>query len=285
MQWRSGRQSSNVEDRRGMPIRSGLIGGGLGTILLVLLALFFGIDPRFILDEAPTETAPVAPYTPSPADETTREFVSSVLGYTEDTWSNIFRAAGGSYREPKLVLFTGAVESACGFGKAAMGPFYCPLDEKVYLDTSFFNDLRERFDAPGDFAQAYVIAHEVGHHVQNLMGISSQVDAARQRNPDQANPLSVRLELQADCFAGVWANQTQKGEAARAREFLEKGDAEEALRAASMIGDDRLQMQAQGYIVPESFTHGTARQRLEWFTRGFDRGSVRECDTFGQPRS
>jgi predicted metalloprotease len=268
-----------------MTVGRGLVGGGIGTIILLLLALYFGIDPRYILDETSFETVNVDTAPNSPADETTKDFVATVLGYTEDTWSKVFQDAGRTYREPKLVLFSGAVQSACGFGRAAMGPFYCPGDEKVYLDTSFFNDLRDQLHSPGDFAQAYVIAHEVGHHVQNLMGITGQVDAIRQRRPDQANAASVRLELQADCFAGLWANQTQKSETASARAFLEEGDPEEALRAASMIGDDRLQMQAQGYVVPESFTHGTARQRLEWFKRGFDTGSVKACDTFSTPRS
>jgi predicted metalloprotease len=264
-----------------MRVRRGLVGGGLGTIVLLLLALFFGVDPRYVLDQTSFDTVDTAPEASSPADETTKDFVSAVLGYTEDTWSGIFQRAGRTYREPQLVLFTGAVESACGFAQAAMGPFYCPGDEKVYLDMSFFNELRERFKAPGDFAQAYVIAHEIGHHVQNQLGISDQVERVRRRSsPALANEASVLLELQADCLAGVWANQTQRTEESKSREFLESGDAEEALRAASMIGDDRLQMQTQGYIVPESFTHGTAKQRLEWFKRGFDSGSVPACNTF-----
>ncbi|HEX4998901.1 MAG TPA: neutral zinc metallopeptidase [Terriglobia bacterium] len=280
MRWTGSRQSPNVEDRRGMTVGRGLVGGGLGAILLLLLALILGIDPRYIFEEPSFDTSNVAPPANTPADAHMKDFVATVLGYTEDTWSQIFQDSGRTYRDPKLVLFSGAVDSACGFGRAAMGPFYCPLDEKVYLDMSFFDDLSQRFNAPGDFAEAYVIAHEIGHHVQNLLGISDQVDVIRQQNPSQANAVSVLLELQADCFAGIWANRTQRNEEARSREFLEPGDAEEALRAASMIGDDRLQMEARGYIVPESFTHGSARQRLEWFKRGFSTGSMKACDTF-----
>jgi predicted metalloprotease len=207
-----------------------------------------------------------------------------VLAYTEDTWSDIFRRSGKTYREPKLVLFTGAVDSTCGFAQAAMGPFYCPEDEKVYLDMSFFQDLRNRFHAPGDFAQAYVVAHEVGHHVQNLLGISSRVEAYKQRHGQaDANQASVRLELQADCLAGVWANHTEQMQQSQMKEFLETGDIDEALGAASMIGDDRLQMQARGYVVPESFTHGTARQRSQWFKQGFKTGNVGSCNTFDTP--
>src|SRR5262245_54064781 len=281
MQWAGGRRSSNIEDRRGMTVRRGVVAGGLGTIVLLLLAWILGIDPRYILDQGSLDTVSVNPQASSPADDATKDFVSTVLAYTEDTWSNIFQSAGRTYREPKLVLFTGAVESACGFGQAAMGPFYCPADEKVYLDMSFFQELRDRFHAPGDFAQAYVIAHEIGHHVQNQLGVTGQVEAFQSRSsPAEANTLSVRMELQADGWAGVWATRTQQEEASQSREFLETGDAEEALRAASRIGDDRLQMQTQGYIVPESFTHGTAEQRLRWFKKGLDSGSVPACDTF-----
>jgi uncharacterized protein len=281
MQWRGARRSTNVEDRRGMRIRSGLVGGGLGTIVLLLLALYFGVDPRYVLNHGGVEAYETGPVSTSPADETTKDFVSAVLGYTEDTWSEIFRSMGRTYQEPKLVLFTGEVESACGYAQAATGPFYCPRDYKVYLDMSFFQELSDRFKAPGDFAQAYVIAHEIGHHVQNLLGISHQVQAFRDRSSQAAeNRASVRLELQADCFAGVWANRTEQAEESKLHQFLESGDVDEALRAASMIGDDRLQMQAQGYVVPESFTHGTAEQRLRWFNTGFHSGSLSECDTF-----
>ena len=245
MQWRGARRSTNIEDRRGMRIRPGLVGGGLGTIILPLVALYFGIDPRYVLNQGGVEADETGPVSSSPADETTKDFVSAVLGYTEDTWSEIFQNMGRTYREPKLVLFTGEVESACGFAQAATGPFYCPGDEKVYLDMSFFQELSDRFKAPGDFAQAYVIAHEIGHHVQNLLGISQQVQAFRNRSSQaQANRASVRLELQADCLAGVWASHTQQAEESKLHQFLESGDVEEALRAASQIGDDRLQMQA-----------------------------------------
>ena len=278
MLWRGGRQSSNLEDRRG--VHPAVIGGGLGGVILLILALYFGVDPSVILNQNPAVNAG-GPAATSPADEETKQFVSTVLAYTEDTWSDLFRQANKTYREPKLVLFTGAVESACGFAQAAMGPFYCPDDEKVYLDMSFFQELRNRFQAPGEFAQAYVIAHEIGHHVQNLLGISDKVAALRQRaNRTQANRASVMLELQADCFAGVWANHTERMQQSNMKDFLENGDIDEALRAASMIGDDRLQMQSQGYVVPESFTHGTAEQRSRWFKQGFQTGQMSGCNTF-----
>jgi uncharacterized protein len=270
-----GRRSGNIEDRRGMS--PAVVGGGIGGILLLLVALFFGVDPGELTNsgrETPVNAG--GPANTAPADEATKDFVATVLGYTEDTWSDIFRRSGMRYREPKLVLFTGAVESACGFGQAAMGPFYCPPDEKVYLDTSFFQDLKNRFHSPGDFAQAYVIAHEVGHHVQNLLGISDQVHVYQQQaRRERANDASVRLELQADCFAGVWATHTEQ-----MQKFLDPGDVDEALNAASMIGDDRLQMQSRGYIVPESFTHGTAEQRARWFNKGFRGGAISSCNTF-----
>jgi uncharacterized protein len=259
MQWAGGRRSSNIEDRRGMPVAAI---GGLGGVVLLLIALFFGVDPGAIMDTA-TQTSVNAG---NPADDQTKDFTSAVLGYTEDTWSQIFRENGRTYREPKLVLFTGAVDSACGFAQSAMGPFYCPSDEKVYLDTSFFQDLRDRFQSPGDFAQAYVIAHEIGHHVQNQLGITDKLGAK------PSNRTSVRLELQADCLAGVFAN--------RNRDILDPGDIDEALGAASMIGDDRLQMRSRGYVVPESFTHGTSQQRSYWFRTGFEKGAVSACNTF-----
>jgi uncharacterized protein len=259
MQWMGGRRSGNIQDRRGMP--GGAI-GGLGGLIVLLIALFFGVDPSAIVDTS-TETSVNAGNT---VDDQTEDFIASVLGYTEDTWSDIFAQSGRTYREPKLVLFSGAVRSACGFAQAAMGPFYCPSDEKVYLDTSFFQELQNRFKSPGDFAQAYVIAHEIGHHVQNLLGIAEQVERNR------TNQMSVRMELQADCLAGVWANHN--------RNVLDPGDIDEALGAASMIGDDRLQMQTRGYVVPESFTHGTAEQRSRWFKTGFDGGQVSACNTF-----
>jgi predicted metalloprotease len=259
MQWAGGRRSGNIEDRRGMPV--GAI-GGVGGLVLLLIALFFGVDPRTIMDTANQTSVDAS----RPADDQTKDFVSAVLGYTEDTWSDIFQRSGRTYREPTLVLFTGAVDSACGFAQAAMGPFYCPPDEKVYLDTSFFQDLRDRFQSPGDFAQAYVIAHEIGHHVQNLLGTTARLEGNR------SNRMSVRLELQADCFAGIFANHN--------RNVLDVGDIDEALGAASMIGDDRLQQRSRGYVVPESFTHGTSEQRSFWFKRGFENGNVPACDTF-----
>jgi hypothetical protein len=212
----------------------------------------------------------------SPEEDKLKEFVSAVLGSTEDTWGELFKQSGRTYADPKLVLFRGAVQSACGFAKAAVGPFYCPGDQKVYIDLGFYEELRNRFHAPGDFAEAYVIAHEVGHHVQNLLGISSKVAQAQGRSsPEQANALSVRVELQADCLAGVWANHADAS-----RHILERGDLEAGLNAASAIGDDRLQMQSRGYVSPESFTHGSSQQRVQWFKRGLETGSVKECDTF-----
>jgi predicted metalloprotease len=271
------RESTNVEDRRGMG-RGGLaIGGGLGTLLVIVLALIFGVDPRQLLSGG-------SDYQPAPATQTGRapgqqdemsRFVRRVLASTEDVWGDLFSQAGRSYRQPTLVLFDGQTDTACGTGSAAVGPFYCPGDERVYIDLSFYDELRQRFRAPGDFAQAYVIAHEVGHHVQNLLGTSDRVTALQRRAGEaQANQLSVRLELQADCYAGVWGYYAQR------RGQLEPGDVEEALRAASAIGDDRLQMQSRGYVVPDSFTHGSSEQRVRWFRQGFDAGDMRRCDTF-----
>jgi len=285
-----GRESDNVEDRRGqspggMPggMRIGRGGLGIGTIVVALIATFvFGIDPRVVLGllggtggGAPTQVQAPAEPAGKPSDELGR-FVSVVLADTEDTWRAIFRQGGQSYREPKLVLFSGSYPTACGMGQSAAGPFYCPADEKVYIDLSFFRQLQERFRAPGDFAQAYVIAHEVGHHVQNLLGIMEQTARLRQRMSEREyNEVSVRVELQADCFAGVWAHHAQK-----LRNVLEPGDLEEALRAASAIGDDVLQKSSRGYVVPDSFTHGSAAQRTRWFRTGFETGSMKACNTF-----
>jgi len=279
MRWKTGRRSSNVEDRRGRRVRRGIAGGGIGTIVLILAALYFGIDPNVVmqgLDMVSTSQAP-APGRHSPAaNDEQAQFVSVVLADTEDTWQQLFAASGQRYQEPRLVLFSDAVKSACGFANAAVGPFYCPADKQVYLDLGFFRDLKQRFGAPGDFAEAYVIAHEVGHHVQNLLGVSADV-RRRQRGLGKAdaNALSVRLELQADCFAGVWANQAD-----RARKILEQGDIEEGLNAASAIGDDRLQRRTGGRVVPDSFTHGSSEQRVRWFRRGFETGDPAACDTF-----
>ena len=278
MRWESGRTSDNVEDRRGMRMSTGVVGGGLGTIVLIVLALIFGVDPRLLLQSAGPQSSVQQPSTPAqpPADDPMSRFVSVVLADTEDTWGALFRQAGAQYENPKLVLFSGAVQSACGFAQAAVGPFYCPADHKVYIDLAFYRDLRERFQAPGDFAQAYVIAHEVGHHVQNQLGIAERVHTAQQRvSEEQANALSVRMELQADCLAGVWANHAD-----RARHILEQGDVEEALNAASQIGDDRMQMRGRGYVSPDSFTHGSAKQRVEWFRRGLQSGDMQQCNTF-----
>ena len=278
MRWEGRRASRNVEDRRGRrAVRRGIAGGGIGTLLLVLVALYFGIDPTPLLQQvqvqAPAESGP--PAGPRPDDELAR-FVSVVLADTEETWRAEFAEAVKSYRDPVLVLFTDSVNTACGLGSSAMGPFYCPADQRIYIDLGFYRDLRERFRAPGDFAQAYVIAHEVGHHVQNLLGISGQVSARRRQvSSSEANALSVRLELQADCLAGVWGNR-----AGEMRGLLESGDIEEGLNAASAIGDDRLQRQSRGRVVPDSFTHGSSEQRVRWFKRGLESGQVASCDSF-----
>lgn len=281
MRWEFGRRSENIEDRRGSRIAGPLVGGGIGTVLLALVVAFLGGDPSVILDQASPSGDRSYPNTTqttnSPAEDQMADFVSVVLADTEDTWNQIFQQAGEDYIEPTLVLFSGAVESACGYAEAAVGPFYCPRDQKVYIDLSFYEDLQNRYEAPGDFAQAYVVAHEVGHHVQNLLGISDRVRSLQSQasSKAEANELSVRLELQADCFAGVWANQAN-----RSRQVLETGDIEEALTAASSIGDDRLQSRSKGYVVPESFTHGSSAQRVDWFRRGVESGNPDQCNTF-----
>jgi predicted metalloprotease len=280
MRWREGRKSENVEDRRGMRVSRGFVGGGVGTIIIVLVAWYFGIDPTVILNQREqTNSTPVTPSLNgqlSKQDNELADFVSVVLADTEDAWHEIFSKMGRTYQEPTLVLFTDAAESACGFAQSAVGPFYCPADHKVYIDLSFYHDLKERFQAPGDFAQAYVIAHEVGHHVQTLLGISQKVRSAQDRlGETEMNRLSVLQELQADCFAGVWAYHADK-----ARKIVEEGDIEEGLNAAASIGDDRIQMQSRGYVSPESFTHGSSRQRVQWFRRGIKSGDLEDCDTF-----
>jgi len=273
-------ESQNIEDRRRMRPSRGVVGGGIGTIAVLLLALFFGVDPSILL-QGVQETQIPETYSPQNQpggqDDEMRQFVARVLGSTERTWTEIFAAAGQTYEKPTLVLFSGAVESACGFAQAASGPFYCGADHKLYIDLSFYRELRERFAAPGDFAQAYVIAHEIGHHVQNLLGIMNKVQGLQRRggSQSQANALSVRLELQADCLAGIWANYAH-----RERNILEQGDVEEGLNAAAQIGDDRMQKRAQGYVVPEGFTHGSAEQRVRWFRRGIENGNLQQCDTF-----
>ena len=283
------RESDNLEDRRGSGMGGGgglRLGGGrlgLGTIAIALVASYFlGINPLTVLSmlsgggmPAIEQSAPPPAHKP-PASDETAIFVSKVLASTEDIWNEVFRASGRQYEEPKLVLFSGVTPTACGTGQSAMGPFYCPGDQKVYIDLTFFRELKDRFKAPGEFAQAYVVAHEVGHHVQNQLGIADKVSQARQRaSKAEANALSVRMELQADCLAGVWGKRTDtmKG-------ILEPGDLEAALNAASAIGDDRLQQQAQGRIVPESFTHGSSDQRVRWFKRGFESGDMNQCNTF-----
>ena len=300
MRWRGRRQSSNVEDRRGggglsggfgrggrpirIPIgRGGLGGGGLSGII-ILIVIFFalracGIDPFQILEGGPTGPSVTENSGPGaqPTDEAA-QFVSVVLAETEDVWNGVFEAQGENYTEPSLVLFNGQINSACGFASSASGPFYCPGDRKLYIDLDFFGELSQRFGASGDFAQAYVVAHEVGHHVQNLIGVLPRFNEMRQgMSQTEANEMSVRVELQADCFAGVWAHYTgQKG-------LLEEGDLEEALNAAHQIGDDTLQKRSQGYVVPESFNHGTSEQRATWFANGFRDGRLDDCDTFNNP--
>ena len=281
MRWEGRGESGNVEDRRGAGgggMRLGLpVGGGIGGIVLLLLfSALTGQNPLDLIGGSTDEsgTSEPGPASPPATDPQTR-FMRVVLKDTEDTWTTIFRSNGSRYEEPTLVLFSGATNTACGLGQSAMGPFYCPGDRKVYLDTSFFEELDQRFGAPGDFAQAYVIAHEIGHHVQNLLGVSDRVSSARQLGGRaEANALSVRLELQADCYAGVW------GYYAAQRDLLQPGDAEEGLRAAAAIGDDRLQRQTQGRVVPESFTHGSSEQRVSWLKRGLESGQIQSCDTF-----
>jgi len=279
MRWQRSRASDNVEDRRGLGGGIGGKGIGIGAIVLALVAMLLGVDPGVVLNLAGGLQAPDTVQTappPPPAGDEAAQFVAHVLGDTEDTWRAIFARSGKEYTDPKLVLFSGSTPTACGTGQAAMGPFYCPGDRKVYIDLEFFNELKTRFGAPGDFAQAYVVGHEVAHHVQNLLGISERVQRVRQRAGEaEANRLSVRLELQADCLAGVWAHHAD-----RTRQVLESGDVEEGLNAAAAVGDDRLQRQAQGHVVPDSFTHGSSRQRVEWFRRGLESGDPKSCDTF-----
>ena len=287
MKWEGNRESDNVEDRRSGGGGAGLgslLGGrsiGIGTIVLALVGgWIFGINPLTILGALGGGATPAqvqqGPAQRPPADDRMATFVSTVLADTEDVWKGVFARSGGTYQEPRLVLFRGATATACGQGQAAMGPFYCPADQKVYIDLGFYETLQKKLGAPGDFAQAYVIAHEVGHHVQNLMGITGKMEQMRGRaSKAEYNAMSVRLELQADCFAGVWANHAQ-----RARSILEQGDVEEAMNAAAKIGDDALQGGRSGAVLPESFTHGSSAQRVRWFNTGLQQGSVKACDTF-----
>ncbi|HQM44111.1 MAG TPA: neutral zinc metallopeptidase [Smithellaceae bacterium] len=282
MRWRGERQSDNVEDRRGMRVSRGVkVGGisGLGLVAIVVVSLLLGVDPTIVLQQVgqslPSSTTIEESAQPA-ANNDMRNFVAVVLAETEDVWNEQFNNAGRTYQEPKLVLFSGAVDSACGFAQSAMGPFYCPADHKIYLDLEFFNELHSRFGASGDFAQAYVIAHEIGHHVQTQLGIIQKVAQLQARSSKaQANKLSVLMELQADCLAGMWAYQASKK-----RDILEEGDIEEAINAASAVGDDRIQKKTRGYVVPDSFTHGSSAQRVSWFQRGFEQGNFQACDTF-----
>jgi predicted metalloprotease len=280
MRWRSGRRSSNIEDRRGQRAAPKILGGGVGTIIVILIAMYFGVDPVPLLETmqsvGPASSTGTSPTAEQLENDPLADMVSVVVADTEDVWTAIFAQQGQRYEAPKLVMFTGATQSACGVGQAAMGPFYCPADRKAYIDLGFYDQMKTRFNAPGDFAQAYVIAHEIGHHVQNLLGISGKVHSMKQQlSKADANALSVRLELQADCFAGVWANRADK-----ARNIIESGDVEEALNAASAIGDDTLQKQSGRGVVPESFTHGTSAQRQKWFRAGLQSGDPDMCNTF-----
>lgn len=283
MKWLGRRGSGNVEDQRGGGgAGKGLALGGVGTIILVIIGLLMGKNPLELLNTVQNSNAGVPQeqtYTPSAEENEAAEFVKVVLADTEDVWNKLFEQMGEQYKEPKLVLFTGQVQSACGAASSASGPFYCPGDDKVYIDLSFYNDLQTKFNAPGDFAMAYVIAHEVGHHIQNITGTSGKMEQMRGRlSEEEFNKLSVKLELQADFLAGVWAHHAQQS-----KQILESGDIEEALNAANAIGDDRLQKQSQGYIVPDAFTHGTSAQRMFWFKKGFDSGDINQGDTFSDP--
>ena len=288
MRFDNSRESDNIEDRRGDGGGGGLpIGGrgiGLGTVVLALVAMYFGVDPRVVLnlaEQAPAPSAPAQHRAGPPANDPETVFVRHVLAETEDTWQTLFRQNGREYVDPKLVLFSGATRTACGTGQTAMGPFYCPADQKVYIDLAFYQELKSRFHAPGEFAQAYVIAHEVGHHVQNLLGISAKVQAARERAGErESNALSVRLELQADCLAGVWAHTRYERGQDDPTKRLDDGDIDEALTAAEGVGDDTIQENATGRVNPDAFTHGTSEQRARWFKKGYDTGNSEECDSF-----
>jgi len=286
MRWRGERQSDNVEDLRGRSVSRGVkVGGisGLGLVALVVVGMFFGIDPTVLLQIGQDLQSPSVATEQSvrpDANDDMRNFVAVVLAETEDVWKDTFQHAGQAYQEPKLVLFSGAVESACGMAGSAVGPFYCPADHKVYLDLVFFEELHSRFGASGDFAQAYVIAHEVGHHVQTLLGITQKVTELQARSTtSDRNKLSVMVELQADCLAGMWAHQAEKK-----RRILEAGDIEEGLGAAAAVGDDRIQKRTRGYVVPDGFTHGSSTQRVAWFKRGFEQGNLQACNTFKADR-
>ncbi len=276
MRWAGDRQSSNIEDRRGIGGRGIAVGGGIGSIVIALIIYLLGGNPSQVINTAPTSQVQQSP-AQQQAEKEYADFTATVLGYTEDVWNKLFNEMNKQYVEPRLVMFTEATQSGCGFASAAIGPFYCPTDEKVYIDLSFFEDMKNRFGAGGDFAMAYVIAHEVGHHVQNLLGITRKVDAMRAQGSSETemNKLSVRLELQADFLAGVWAHYTEQY-----KNNLDPDDIEEALNAANAIGDDRLQKESQGYVVPDAFTHGTSEQRMYWFKKGYTTGDIKQGDTF-----
>jgi len=278
MRWQGRRKSENVEDRRGMPGKRIAVGGGLGAVVVAVIIMLLGGDPDKVVQnlQAPAETAQGEARPLTEAEQRMGDFAGVILADTEDVWNKVFRGENLSYREPKLVLFSQAVDSACGFAQSATGPFYCPGDEKVYIDLDFFQEMQQRLGASGDFACAYVIAHEIGHHVQNLLGVMDQL-AEKRLNLDEIeyNRFLVRVELQADFLAGVWAHHAQ-----RMKNILEEGDIEEAMNAAAAVGDDRLQKRQQGYVVPDAFTHGTSKQRVEWFTRGFKTGDINQGDTF-----
>jgi predicted metalloprotease len=281
MRWIGRRQSDNIEDRRGMRVGRTAGISGVGLVAVYLISMYFGVDPSVLLGGVQTtqvgsEPGSSEPYQESANEAKQREFIAVVLADTEDVWGAVMADKRGNYRKPTLVLFSGAVDSGCGFAEAATGPFYCPEDERVFIDLSFFDELEQGLGASGDFARAYVVAHEMGHHVQKLLGISERVQEQRQRVDEiEANQLSVRLELQADCYAGLWAKHADQ-----AASILEAGDIDEALSAASAVGDDRLQRRTSGQVVPDSFTHGTSAQRARWFRRGFDTGKLESCDTF-----
>lgn len=279
MRWKGRRQSENIEDRRGSRVGRGVVGGGIGTVVLVLLAMYFGVDPSVVMQGIGTtqvEQPTGEPYVESAMEAESRQLIAVTLAETEDAWNAEFAKLRGEYRKPVLVLFSGAVDSGCGYAEAAMGPFYCSADERVFIDLAFFDQLQSELGAGGDFASAYVVAHEVGHHVQNLLGASRRVHELRQRVSEvEANQLSVRLELQADCYAGLWARHAD-----RTAGILEPGDIDEALDAATAIGDDTLQRNAGRAVVPDSFTHGSSEQRKRWFQRGYQAGTVEGCDTF-----
>jgi len=279
MRWAGDRQSSNIEDRRGIGGRGIAVGGGIGSIVIALIIYLLGGNPSQVINTAPTSQVQQSP-AQQQAEKEYADFTATVLGYTEDVWNKLFNEMNKQYVEPRLVMFTEATQSGCGFASAATGPFYCPTDEKVYIDLSFFEDMKNRFGAGGDFAMAYVIAHEVGHHVQNLLGITRKVDAMRAQGSSETemNKLSVRLELQADFLAGVWAHYTEQY-----KNNLDPDDIEEALNAANAIGDDRLQKESQGYVVPDAFTHGTSEQRMYWFKKDYTTGDIKQGNTFNDP--